>query len=106
MIEYDYARCPRRAFDQFLDLRIVHGLQLREIEKVRDLGLVLDEYEALVVQRKLICQQPAIVDGYSLELVSSRLAPANIVWAKCLVHKLLAGIYSVGNINIQSFKHR
>src|SRR5215471_1843497 len=98
MIEYDYARCPRRAFDEFLDLRIVHGLQLRTIEKVRDLGLVLDEYEALLVQRKLICQQPAIADGNPLELVGSRLAPANIVRAECLVHKLFAGVYSVGNV--------
>src|SRR5262245_55520313 len=106
VVEDYHTRSPRRALDQLFDLRIIHRLQLRWVREVRNLGLMFDEYETLLVQRKLVGEQPAIADCDLLEFVSSGLAPANVVWAEGLVHELLAGVHSVGNIDIHSFNHR
>ena len=67
---------------------------------------MLDEYETLLVQRKLVGEQPAITDHNLLQLVGSCLAPANIVRAERLVDELLACVDSIGNIHSHGFVHK
>ena len=101
MIEDHHAGSPRLSFDQLLDLRVVNRLQLRGIEEVRNLGLVFDENKALLVQRKMVGEQTAVTNRIPFQLVSADSSAANIVRAERLVHELLAGVHSVGNIDIR-----
>ena len=105
VIEDHHARSPGFALNQLLDLGIVDRLQLRWVEEVCDLGLVLDENKTLLLQRKPIGEQAAVLNRHLFQLVRSRLAPANVVRAECLVHEFLARVHRVRNTNSHSFNH-
>src|SRR6266576_2613252 len=87
MIEDYDSRSSRLAFDQLFDLRVINGLQLILIEKIRDLRLVLDKDKALLVQRKPLAQRPAVKERHCFQLDRSRPSSVNIFRAEGFVDK-------------------
>jgi hypothetical protein len=49
-------------FQQALDFRVIFGLHLGVVIKIDDVGGVLDQREAFVVDRKIVREQPHVVD--------------------------------------------
>src|SRR6478672_5317479 len=85
MIEYDHARSARLVFDQLFDLRVINGLQLVLIEKIRDLRLLLDKDKALLVERKALAKRPAVEQRHRFQLHRSRPSPVNVLRAEGFV---------------------
>src|SRR6266511_3868172 len=106
MIEDDDAGSPRCFFDQLLDLRVIHRLQLRCVEKVGDFRPMLHQHKTLLLERELVGESPAILDCHLLQLVGSRSAPANIIRTEGLVYQLFAGLQGVGNTDSHCLVHK
>src|SRR6267143_6376068 len=98
VVEHRHALRARELLHQLLELGVVDRLELPRVEEVLHRAGMIDEHEAVLVEREFLARRPAIADLHRVRPLAAARAPADVVRPEGLVDELLARVYGVDDL--------
>ena len=100
VIEDQHARRAGPLLDQLFDLRVVDVGKLLGVEKIRRLGRMINELEAVLFEFERAYERAAVANGDLVLHARARALPRHVAGAHCFVDRLLTGIDRVDQFGL------